>query len=148
MTKIEAEQKLKDAGIKTPFRLARDANDEREKWLIQTRRPAAICDGKLVGSEILVDFESREFRIWTASKQAAKAVAGEHGLKFKGYDGEADVWIPFGLGDVLLPKFGARFRRQYDAVELEAMKKRASNARLNIKTIPQSPSRAQRSGAK
>jgi len=111
MTIAEVVESLKVLGVEKPFRVIRDDADEREKWLVRVRKPAHLVEGRLCGTEILIVPESKSFRVWTSQKQLVRALAGEHGLKAELLDGEAVLWVPASLADVVLPRFGAKVRR-------------------------------------
>lgn len=77
--------------------------------LISTRRSPAIVEGRLTGSEIL--FQDGLYRVWTGRVRLVRELAKRHGLRARIYDGEAELRVPEGLADLLLPRFGARTRR-------------------------------------
>ena len=120
---------MKSLGVQKQFRLTRDPSDEREVWLVETRRGPQILDGWLYGSEIRVDPPGQCFVVWTGRKQLAKKLASLHGLKFKGWDGECDLTIPAVLADLLLPMFGAKVKKRFSPEALEAAKMRLAKVR-------------------
>lgn len=127
MTISEMQEHLKTLGLKKAFRPC--AESETGAILLRTRKPATIVDGLLVGSEITL--QGHLFRVWTPRRQLVRMLATEHGLKCRLLDGEAVLWIKPELADELLPKFGAKVKRQLNAVQ-----KAALNARL-AKIMPE-----------
>lgn len=111
MNREEISTVVKSWGVQKQFRLKRDPSDEREAWLVETRRGPEILDGWLYGSEIRVDLPGQCFVVWSGRKQLAKKLAALHGLAFRGLDGECYLTIPAKLADYLLPLFGAKWRK-------------------------------------
>ena len=83
---------------------------EAETTSLETRRPAEIIDGRLVGSEIDL-YDRATFRIWTPRTKAARACAARYNLRICNLDGECELFIPTHLADELLPKLGAKVKR-------------------------------------
>lgn len=86
--------------------------------LIQTRRPARIEDGRLIGSEIVA--VAPGFKVWTARVRLAREIGRRHALRLRLLDREAELMVPADLADAILPRFGARVRRTLTDQEREA----------------------------
>ncbi|KAF0125443.1 MAG: hypothetical protein FD189_1625 [Elusimicrobia bacterium] len=120
-TTEELTEKLRRMGCKKPFKPYRETGTGA--LLLHVRRPAAIVEGRLVGSEIDLHGPAT-FRVWTSQKKKAASTAREHGLKVRLLDGEAELFIPAALADELLPKFGAKVKRELSEAERERLKAR------------------------
>lgn len=128
MTKEEMLSKLKGLGVNSRFIPSWDF--ETGKIGLVTRKPAVITEGWLSGCEIVL--MGGHFDVWTNQKQRVKTQAALHGLKARLFDGEAELQVPLGLADKLLPKFGAKVRRKGRELtenELNALKERLKLAR-------------------
>jgi hypothetical protein len=110
MNRDEVVAVLKSWGVSKPFKVYR--SEEGTRWNVLVKKPAEWVDGYFSGSDILIDFDRKCFRVWTASRQRARALASEHGLRVDLLDGEAELWVPGSLADELLPRFGARIKRE------------------------------------
>ena len=117
------EDMFKSMGITKNFKTYMVAEDAAT--YIKTRKPSKIVDGKLTGNEIVL--EDKLFRVWTPKKKLANAYATKYGLKIRLLDGEAELWVTPETADELLPKFGAKVKREITDVERAAL-----NARLAI----------------
>ncbi|MDD2772295.1 MAG: hypothetical protein PHP45_01205 [Elusimicrobiales bacterium] len=107
MTKQEMQKHLKALGLKKSFKPY--AEPESSAFMLETRKPAQIVDGLLRGSEICL--QGKLFRVWTSRKRLAHDFAKQHGLKVRLLDGEAELWVPSELADVLLSLFGAKVKK-------------------------------------
>ncbi len=125
MTKLEMQDPLNQLGLKKIYQPIEEA--ETGRILLCTRRPAAIEDGKLSGSEIAL--VGQTFRVWTGQKQKARKMAAVHGLRVRLLDSEAELAIPAGLADAILPVFGARVKRQVSPETREALRSRLATRR-------------------
>ena len=128
LTKSVVLKTLKSWGLRKTFKPYL-ADDGVEAWLLLVRRPAHIVDGALRGGEVWIDFRSKVFRVWTSQRTLARAVAGGHGLKVRLLDGEAEVFIPAALADDLLPRFGAKVKREMAPEQKAALKARLASVR-------------------
>ena len=107
MTQQEMAAHLKALGLRRSYRPY--AEPETGTLLLQTRKPAQVVDGKLTGSEIVL--QGNTFRVWTPQRKKAKACALAHRLKVRLLDGEAELFVPANLADAILPVFGAKVKR-------------------------------------
>ena len=99
---------LRKMGIKGHFKPYREAGTGAV--LLHVRRPAAIVDGRLLGSEIDL-YGPSTFRVWTNQTRKAKAYAARYGLRLRLLDGECVLYIPAHLADTLLREFGVKVKR-------------------------------------
>ena len=99
---------LRAMGCKAIFKPYQEA--EARAVLLETRRPAEIVGGRLVGSMIDL-YDRTTFRIWTNKTKKARAAAVRYGLRLRLMDGECELFIPAHLADELLPEFGAKVKR-------------------------------------
>lgn len=108
---------------------------EREtgRTLMKTRR-CQIVDGRLVGSQI-DRYEPGFWRVWTNRVTFARKVARIHGLELREWDGEAEIKVPDALAVELLPKFGAKCKKQVSEAtkaRLRAQSQEALSLRKNV----------------
>lgn len=129
MTSDEAREHFKCLGLAKAYRPCQEP--ESAAILLKVRRPAQIVDGRLQGSEIDL-YDDETFRIWTARKKRARALAKRYGLRVRLLDGEAELFVPAALADTILPAFGAKTRRDLTPEQLEA-------ARLRMKQVRNGP---------
>ena len=130
MTIEEVRELFLSMGVKKRFKVS--VESETGTIHVLTRR-FEMRDGRLVGSAItlrdeLMGGERRrapDFIVWTERKKLARALAAEHGLRYRGWDGEAELIVPGSMADELLPKFGAKVKREQG----EAHKARLADAR-------------------
>ena len=129
VTQQEMTDKLKALGLKKQFFPYTEA--ETGVILLKTRKPAAIVDGLLVGSEIDL-YDNSTFRVWTPQKKKAMAYAKKYLLKIRLLDGEAALFVPVNLADELLPKFGAKVKHSHPVSpkSAEALRQYRANKRL------------------
>lgn len=120
MTVKEMEARLEALGVRRRFKPLWDF--ERGHMLLQSRRPAAIIDGRLSGCEIV--FDGRSFVVWTSQRRRAAHYARAHALRIRLLDGEALLYLPAELADAILPALGAAVRRQVSPVMRERLKAR------------------------
>jgi hypothetical protein len=99
--------KLKVLGLKKQFFPYMEP--ETGAILLKTKKPAALIDGLLVGSEIDL-YDNSTFRVWTPHKKKAMAYAKEYSLRIQPLDGEAELFVPVNLADELLPNFRAKVK--------------------------------------
>lgn len=125
MTKQEMQEHLKTLDMLKAFKPY--AEPESGAFMLETRKPAQIVNGLLRGCGICL--QGKLFRVWTPRKRQAHILAKQHNLRVRLLDGEAEIWVPAELADELLPLFGAKVKRQLNAVQ-----KAALNARLCKKT--------------
>ena len=104
----EMQEKLRGLGLRKTFRPVWEP--ESSTILLATRRPATITDGKLQGCEIAL-MHGGAFRIWTAQTRKAATLSKAHGLRLRQLTGEAEVLVPAGQADMVLPQFGAKVKR-------------------------------------
>jgi hypothetical protein len=120
MTKEQCREVLRKAGA---VKLYRVGPEVESPWLIlQTNRPAKIKDGYLKGVDIA--FNGDMFRIWTDQKKKANTYATMYKLKVELLDGEAVLWVPPSLADNILPKFGAKTKREMTEEQKQALRER------------------------
>lgn len=118
-------------GCKARFKPYQEA--ETRAVLLETRRPAEIVGGRLVGEQIdLYSHTPPIFRAWTAHTKKARAAAARYGLHIRLMDGEYTLFIPAILADELLPKFGAKIKsnRKVSPQATEALRQYMANKRL------------------
>lgn len=128
MTKTEIAELLKTKGVTKAFRFVRDENDEVESWLVKVGKPARIEGGCLVGLEISLC--ATGFQIWTSQVRKVKALSAEHGMRARVLDGEAVLYVPWVLADLILPMFGGRVKKAYAPEAVNALRQRAAKARF------------------
>ena len=134
MTIDEMNEKLKNLGLKKRYKPEWD--HETQTILLQTRKPAQVVDGYLVGSEIALIGDV--FKVWTARKGKAKSAAKEHGLTVRLLDGEAELLVTADKADALLHGFGAKVKKTISAENLSELRLRGLNLR-NRAVEPQKP---------
>ncbi len=112
MTKAEATQKIKEAGVTK--RMTAYSEPETGDIIVNVRKPMKIENGKGKGS-IIDLYTPKSFRVWTSRKNIVSRLKKTRGVKVRMLDGEAEVIIPGHLADELLPKFGARVKQTRSA---------------------------------
>ena len=135
MSLDEIQAHFKGLGLRKTYRAYQES--ESGTFLLKVRRPAQIVDGRLQGTEIDL-YDASTFRVWTARKKKARALAARFGLRVRLLDGEAELCVPATLADAILPAFGAKTRRELTPEQLEAARahmKRVRNG-LNLQKNP------------
>ena len=125
----EVPEHFKQLGLRKTYRPCPE--HESGATLLRVRRPAQLVDGRLQGSEIDL-YDSDTFRVWTHRRMKAKALAIRHGLKVRLLDGEAELFVPAALADMILPAFGAWTRRELSQEQLAAARLRMKQARNGL----------------
>jgi hypothetical protein len=125
----EIQEHFERLGLRKVFRAYREP--ENGAILLKVRRPARIVAGQLQGCEIDL-YDSQTFRVWTPRRRKAKALTQRYGLKVRLLDGEAELFVPAGLADALLPAFGAWTGRELGPEQLEAARARMRQARKGL----------------
>lgn len=120
MTQEQIKIKLRQLGLLKLFKVCLEA--ETGTCLLATKEPARIIDGILHGSEIAL-MRDNMFLVWTGRRRLAQEIAKRHKLNVRLLDGEAQIWVPPNLADELLPKFGAKVKRQPSQKQLEVLKR-------------------------
>ena len=124
MRKDNVADYLKQLGLKKQFKPYMEA--ETGVIMLETRKPVRIVNGLLKGCEISLGADGI-FCVWTQRKRLANDIAKRYGLRnglrIRLLDGEAELNIPASLADELLPKFGAKVKRQSSSKQLEALKR-------------------------
>lgn len=130
-TKEELKKMMRGLGIKSRFKPYQEPGTGN--IYIQTSKPAKIKDGRLVGCEIVLEGPAT-FRVWTPRTRLAKTCAIRYELRVRLLDGEADLYIPASLADILLRQFGASVKRSISEAERNRLRnysfqnKQAGNA--------------------
>ena len=125
MTISEAVTDLARLGLRRTFRPA--IEPETGAMLLATKRPAQIMDGALVGCEIVQ--VPGGFRVWTSQTHKAKKLADKYGIRARCWSGEANLIVPVGLADEVLPQLGARVRREVSEELRQVLRERLAKAR-------------------
>lgn len=136
MTKEEMQIYLSKLGLKKTYRPAWET--ESGTILLATRKPDDIVGGKLIGSQITICGDDI-FQVWTPRVKKARAVATKHKLKCRILDGEAELFVPPGLADELLPVFGAKVKRAsrpFTKAQTEALMARLSKSYPTRNDVP------------
>lgn len=125
MTIEEMNAHLKSLGLAKTYRPHWDS--ETGTIELETRKPAQIIDGELVGSDICLTpkrMKDGVFRVWTGKKKKAKAISEANKITVRLLGGEAELFVPAALADQILPSFGAKVKKQYSPEDMAAMKAR------------------------
>ncbi len=125
MTISEATAELSSLGIRRGFKPMVDS--ESGAMLLATKTPTHIVDGALVGCEIAR--VPGGFRVWTSQERKAKRLADQYGISARCWGGEADLIVPEALADELLPRLGARIRREVSEEQRLVLSARLAKAR-------------------
>jgi hypothetical protein len=128
-------EQFKTLGLRKAFRPY--VEPESGRVMLRVRKPAQIVGGHLRGTEIDL-YAAETFRVWTAKRKKAKALAQKHNLRLRLLDGEAELFVPAALADVILPVFGAKTRRDLTPEQIETLKARMLRVRngLSLRKIP------------
>jgi hypothetical protein len=126
-TKPEMEDLLRAAGLKKKYKPFAEDNGGVWSVLLECRSPARIVEGALVGSEVAV-YAGSCFQVWTSKTVLSARLILEHGLNGHSRDGEVEVIVPGHLGDDILPRFGAKVRRQMSEEASRALSERGKRA--------------------
>lgn len=132
MTAGEASTKLAALGVRRGFSPIIEA--ETGTVLLKVRRAVRIEGGALEGCEIVLS--AGGFLVWTAQSRTARKLAALHGVKVRLLNGEAELTIPGALADEILPKLGARVRREVPEAQRRALRARLGEAR-NVQNNPE-----------
>ena len=127
---IETSEPLAHLNLKKPFRAY--TVEGSDIIYIQTKSPACIINGKFCGTEITLD-NSGMFQVWTCHKNKAVKIAETFNLRIKKLNGEAEVYVPASLADKVLPKLGAKTRKDLSEKELKVLKQRLNSNRKTTK---------------
>jgi hypothetical protein len=121
----EVVEMLKSWGVTKRFKPYRDLESDAVRWLLLVRRPARIvAGGELDGTEIYVDEAEKCLRVWTSQKRLAREMAVDFGLKVRMWDAEAEVWVGPAVAGAVLPRFGAKVKREMSPEDLARLKAR------------------------
>jgi len=60
-------------------------------------------------------------RVWTSHAKLAERIAREYGLRIDAFNGEREVYVPTTLCDKLLPRFGAKVKRNLSEGHLKVL---------------------------
>jgi len=110
MTQKEMKAHLINVGVRKAFQpYFEEGRVMPGNFLLKTRPPFDIVNGRLVGGEIVC--RGNDFLVWTPKVRLARRIAKEHRLTLRELDGESELYVPANLADEILPKFGARVKR-------------------------------------
>ena len=127
MTTDEIKSKMLEIGVKKRFQYYQEA----ESWviLIRTKKPITLVDGEIDGCAISWQSDRRVFSVWTNKVKRVNAISEQYKIKRRHYNGEAELFVPPMLADEILPKFGARVKREMSQKQREAAKLGLAKAR-------------------
>lgn len=110
LTKAEMVEILKQMGVKQNYRPYQSDEEDSGTIHLQTRKPAKIVDGYLEGHDVTV-YDNQTFLVRSHRVNKVTRLAVAYNLKFQKLDGEALLYVPVALADVVFPAFNVKVRR-------------------------------------